>query len=359
MVRRFSHQSSAFARTALGALAALLLALAAPRVASAQARGTLVVLGLRAPDGDDEAANNVTLALRRAARAAGFQVPDTATPLESLIAQFNCPETLPASCLQQIAGEVHAEQMLYGAVRREGHGRTAPLRIEVGLFSGGSARMADPVQVARATAMDPEAMNTTSRHIIDALLPSPTAATPVTGGPTPVGPATPPHPVPIRRYIGIGVAALGAVGLALGIYNIANYYSTQSNENQPGHAWYDYQPVDGAGNFIAGGDQLCAANDAGQQNMNPAGNGAYTHAGVANVCGSTRDASTQAWIWGATGVALIGVGLVLIFTDNSDAQPRQASTRDPHVRNRASAMPWMVTPVLSPTVQGAAFHLTF
>ena len=52
-------------------------------------RGPLPVLGLRAPDGEDEAAQVATASLRRSATRAGFSVPDNTPALEQLIARHS------------------------------------------------------------------------------------------------------------------------------------------------------------------------------------------------------------------------------------------------------------------------------
>src|SRR5262249_38709935 len=59
-------------QAALGVFTALL----ATPAAAQQRHDSVVVLGLRAPNGDDEAAANATEALRGAARDAGFEVPN-------------------------------------------------------------------------------------------------------------------------------------------------------------------------------------------------------------------------------------------------------------------------------------------
>src|SRR4051812_39207432 len=71
--------------------------------ALAQSRGPVVVMALRSPDGDDEAAGNMTAALRQAATEFGYTVPSGDPPvLDQEMALFGCSNDLPPSCLTQI-----------------------------------------------------------------------------------------------------------------------------------------------------------------------------------------------------------------------------------------------------------------
>src|SRR5581483_3973921 len=73
--------------------------------AFAQRRGPLHVLGLRAPDGDDEAAAQVTTAVRQLSQQAGYAVAEGSPSLEVEMAAFNgCDATLGPECMSQIAG---------------------------------------------------------------------------------------------------------------------------------------------------------------------------------------------------------------------------------------------------------------
>ena len=182
--RRISNPARAH-RWVARALAALVVTLTAAS-AAAQARGSLVILGLRAPDGDDDAAANATAALRRAARAAGSEVPHDSPALEQSIATFGCDDSVPVDCLSQIANDQHATRMVYGAVRRHGHGRDAPLVLQVSVYDNGAHSIAahQEAELARALAQDSDSMNPTAHRLIDALLPAPAPASPE---PTPAG----------------------------------------------------------------------------------------------------------------------------------------------------------------------------
>ena len=168
-----SNRAIAAHKLVLGAVAAVLVLTAALPAMAQGRRGPIVVLGLRAPNGDDEAATNATAALRRSARAAGFDVPNESPALEQSMAAFGCDESLPPECLSQITADLHAPRVIYGAVRRRGRGRDAQLSIEVSLFETATHTVTrqDQAEVARAMAQDADALNTPARRLVDSLLP--------------------------------------------------------------------------------------------------------------------------------------------------------------------------------------------
>jgi hypothetical protein len=154
--------------------------------AHAQARrGPLVILGLRAANGDDEAAENMTLALRQAARSAGFDSSGDAPPLEQAMAMFSCEEPLTVACLRQIAEDTGNKKMLYGTARHTGNDRNAPVRFEISLFdpATGTQTPGTPVEVARAIAIDSDSLLNPARRILNALLPAPPPPTTQPGQP--------------------------------------------------------------------------------------------------------------------------------------------------------------------------------
>ncbi|MFO0651645.1 MAG: hypothetical protein U0326_35815 [Polyangiales bacterium] len=103
------------------------------QAAPAQARATLTVAGLRAPDGDNDLASELSDALREAARGRGFEVPANTPALDQEFAMLGCSTTTP-DCLSPIADDLHAPRFLYGSVLRVGRGRDAQLTVEVTLW---------------------------------------------------------------------------------------------------------------------------------------------------------------------------------------------------------------------------------
>ncbi|MEI8258370.1 MAG: hypothetical protein WCJ30_22060, partial [Deltaproteobacteria bacterium] len=202
-----AHGTHRFVLAVLSALVVMGLC----STALAQGRGALVILGLRAPDGDDEAAANATSALRRAARNAGFEVPNDSPALEQSMASFGCDDSLPPTCLSQIAGDLHAPRMVYGQVRRHGRGRDAVLSIQVSLFETATSNTTghDQVEVARAIAQDSDSLTHSAARLIGNIAPAPTAVAPVASSSAP--PVTTPAgpPAPIRRYVSFGLIGVG------------------------------------------------------------------------------------------------------------------------------------------------------
>lgn len=376
MQRMTLRPGTTLSRFAFGALATLLvLAGAAPAWAQG-ARGQLVVLGLRAPNGEDEAAANVTNALRRAARNAGFQVPDNSPSLEQEIATYSCDDSVPLDCLAQIANELHTNRIIYGTVRRRGRGAQAQDIIEISLYARpetggpGTTQAAEPVEVARPTAVDLEPMIRTSRRIIDSLLPPPVEVNPVVSNtqrpsesPTP----TPARPFPIRRVLGIGI---GAVGLGLAVFGVINavqwftYESSVSGDpSDRNYPWTFYQPREGnmpTGAFLSNGGAVCAAAGQNHSNYNPAATNTndWNSEQVLRVCDQARTLSAMAWSFSAIGAVAIGVGLALIVTDNSGTEPA-APPSNRALREQMRRPQLGFTPILTPQLQAASLELRF
>jgi hypothetical protein len=89
---------------------------------AARADATVIVLGLRSIEGDDEFAITLTGALRHAAtQVQGWDVSDRDVSLAQMSLAHGCDEP-DAACLEQIAGTLGSQRILYGTVRRTGAG---------------------------------------------------------------------------------------------------------------------------------------------------------------------------------------------------------------------------------------------
>ena len=79
---------------------------------------SVVVLGLRSLEGDDEFANAMTDALRDAARSVrGWRVLERAVSMAQMTLAHNC-EDINAGCLSEIARGLQADRVVFGTVRR-------------------------------------------------------------------------------------------------------------------------------------------------------------------------------------------------------------------------------------------------
>lgn len=332
---------------------------------SAQAqgrRGSLTVLGLRAPNGDDDIAATVTAALRRAATAAGFSVRDESPALEQSMAAFGCDESLPVDCLGQIANDLHAERMVYGSVRRAGRGRQAPIRIEVSVYDHSARTTNGPqqVEVPRAIAQDGDAVGPHVRRLIDQLLPPPPPPAPApvsetrTETPSPSSP-----PPPIRRYIGYGAIGVGGAAVVAGLVFGTLWFTRWLDTSRDDSRFHSYQPFNldtQQGRQDATDTQkVCAA----LERQTPSMHGGPTDPNElrslhAQYCVEPITFSALGWALGSAGAALAATGLVLILTDSArpstTTEERQATLRFPQ---------WTVVPELAPSYQGATFQLRF
>jgi hypothetical protein len=345
-------------RFVLGMLAALMVVLGASAASAQTRRGPLVVLGLRAPDGEDDIANTATNALRSAARAEGFEVPSDSPSLEQSIAAFGCDDSLPLDCLGQIAADLHAPRMVYGSVRRMGRGRNAEIRIEVLTYEQASRTTGGPaqVQLARALAQDGDALRAPSRRMLEELLPPPPPAPPPPAETvvTPVVPVTPAAPpVPVRRYIGYGAVGVGAALVATGTAFGVMWLGLSGDAQREDSPWSRYQPFAPDARETRDGEEICKAARARLPNyMNTGPTPQLSE--VVDIC--NRHSSYQTLQWGllAAGAAVAVAGVVLILTDPPASAPADGER---HATRRPPSFEF--SPVLSPSYQGASFQLRF
>lgn len=115
---------------------AALAALLAPAAASAQT--TVVVLGIRSLEGDDEFARNLTGALRHAAsQVEGWTVSEREVTLAQMALAHGCDEPNP-TCMTDIADSLEVDRVLYGEVRRTSAGAEYDFSMNLHLFNGES-----------------------------------------------------------------------------------------------------------------------------------------------------------------------------------------------------------------------------
>ncbi len=314
--------------------------------ALAQGRGALVILGLRAPDGDDEAAANATAALRRAARNAGFEVPNDSPALEQSMASFGCDDSLPPTCLSQIAGDLHATRMIYGQVRRHGRGRDAVLSIQVSMFETASSNTTghDQVEVPRAMAQDSDSLTHSAARLIGTIAPAPTAqnnAVVASSAPPPVVPSGP--PAPVRRYVSFGLIGVGGALVITGAVLGALWGILPNPEweayNIPPSAWGNYPGAASLpdGNPNNSGVYVCDYARTNSQRI------------YQNFCTGASTYSTAGWALGGVGVGLLVTGVILLVTDHPSSEHASRGTRP-----RFGFMP-----TFNPEFQGATVAGTF
>ena len=346
-------------------------------------RGTLVVLGLRAPDGDDEAAQHATTALRALATENGWTVPTTSPGLEQEFTIVGCDNTGP-DCLNRISEDVHATRLIYGTVTRIGRGREARIAIELSYWDNADHRVyhqetremlrADgrlevrvreemvqvfprlvdgvPDDVSRANAArqaeEAEAARRAEQERIRQL------QTQLAQRPNTIAAR-----VPIVRYVGFGLLGLGAVMGGIGIWQALRASDMASsaqnagfNSDEPYRSWFFYDNQTNPDRALST-SQVCdqAQTDA----VNP-----YA-AETRNLCSSFGTARTLGYALGIGGLALAAAGAVLVVIDRPrarEALPPPSAPAQP-ARPTASRVQWNVSPVLGATTGGMNLHLTF
>ena len=117
------------------AAAVLLAGLSAPAVASAQ---SVIILGIRSLDGDDDFARNLTGGLRHAAaQVDGWQVSDREVTLAQMALAHGCDDPNPG-CMAEIADSLSAERLIYGDVRRTSSGERFDFSVNLHMFNSES-----------------------------------------------------------------------------------------------------------------------------------------------------------------------------------------------------------------------------
>ena len=146
----------------------LLWLLALPSAALADA--TVVVLGLRSVEGDDDVANAMTDQLRGAAREVpGFQVSSAAVSMAQMSLAHGCEE-IDAACLNEIARGLSADVVVYGTVRRNSARSDFDYAINLSLFDARLGQIAKAVDdVIPRVASSPEMMSEIARKLMQRL----------------------------------------------------------------------------------------------------------------------------------------------------------------------------------------------
>lgn len=99
----------------------------------ARAQTSVIVLGVRSVEGDDDFARNVLGALRHAAeQVPGLEVVDRDVSLAQITIVMGCDEP-DAACMQQVAAQLGVQRVVYGTSRRTAAG--ANYNYAIALFS--------------------------------------------------------------------------------------------------------------------------------------------------------------------------------------------------------------------------------
>ncbi|MFO0630159.1 MAG: hypothetical protein U0325_31655 [Polyangiales bacterium] len=293
-----------------------------------QSHGAIQVLGLRAPDGDDEFANQLSVQLRGAARTAGYEVPDNSPPLEQEIAVVGCATTGP-DCLAQIADDVHAQKIVYGTVTRIGRGRNASLNVEVSLWDQSTRREVDrEVRTFTAQQRSAQAIQTAASEMMQAIATHdvPVATNPgltvtqVTVQQPPPDtrdivappPVVTPPPSHALRYVGIGMIGVGVVLGGIGVWQAVassgqNGDSRDATATTPGEfgAWARFNGEVNANGSLSASDVCDRAQSSTSVNAGD----------VRSLCSSNDTHKLLGFTLGIGGAVLAGVGAVLIAVD--------------------------------------------
>jgi hypothetical protein len=336
-----------------------------------------VVVGLRAPDGDDEAAQHATNALRALATQNGWTVPDSTPGLEQEFTVVGCDNTGP-DCLTRIADDIHATRLIYGNVTRIGRGREARIAFELAYWDNTDRRVYH--QETREMLRADGRLEVRVREEIAQIFPRLVDAVPddqtrarsaqetqdaerqrvaeqerirqlqrqLAQRPVVVTRA------PIVRYVGFGLLGLGAVIGGIGIWQATtaagistNAQNAGFNSDEPYRSWFFYDNQTNPDRALSTG-QVC--DNAQTDTVN-----AFA-AETRTLCSNFNSARTLGFAMGLGGLALAAAGAVMVVIDRPRAQEAApAPTSTP----RPTAMRVQVDPVLGPSVGGMNLRLTF
>lgn len=129
-----------FPRSLSAALVLALLSL--PTLVMAQQK-SVIVLGIRSVEGDDDIANNLTGALRNAAsNVPDWNVAEAEVSLAQMSMAHGCDEP-DAACMAEISSELGQERTIYGTVRRTGAGAEYDFALTLYFFNAESSQIED------------------------------------------------------------------------------------------------------------------------------------------------------------------------------------------------------------------------
>ena len=104
---------------------------------TAVAQSSVMVLGIRSIEGDDEFARNLTGALRHAAsQVNGWTVSDREVTLSQMVLAHGCADT-DVECMNQIATSLDSDRVLYGEVTRTASSGQYDFSMTLRLFNRG------------------------------------------------------------------------------------------------------------------------------------------------------------------------------------------------------------------------------
>jgi len=307
--------------------------------------GAAHVLGLRAPDGDDEISAAFSAQLRVAARGAGYEVPENSPAMEQEMAIAGCSSSGP-DCLHMMAEDIHATKIIYGSITRIGRGRNASVNVEISLWDEGSRREVHRVSrvLTRAQATNPTELREAAVRALTEIAEH--------DRPAPANPATPlvnpnqgfpalqvqqvvierpaPPRTPVLRYIGFGALGLGGAVAIVGVVQaiISSGQASSATESTPLSAepygsWARFQANENYARTRSA-SEVC---DLAQQRSSA------DAAQVRDLCDSNSSTRTLALGLGIGGAVLAAVGAVLVVIDRPRAetppppQPIPASAR--------------------------------
>lgn len=340
----------------------------------------LHVLGLRAPNGDNQAAELVTRALRQIASRSGYTVQPNSPSLDAEMAIVDCSAEDDRDCLRRIAQDLSTQRVLYGSLTRSGRSSSASATLHISFFSLDNIVASERITLQRSNLSSEETVLAVERlttavqrfatldtqhttAVAAAAHPQSTNAT-TAGNSAAQNNVTPPPQVilrdrprpPVLRYIGFGALGLGVVLGGIGIWqwvetssNNSNTLSATASSSDPNiRAWANFQGDVNRDRHLSPSEVCNLANGSSSPNA----------AAVQNLCSSNSTSQALALGLGIGGAVLAGVGAVLIALD----RPRTETPSSPsHPTAGATAhrrIPLQVNPLLG-AVNGMNLSYSF
>jgi hypothetical protein len=301
--------------------------LSATASASAQEQTTsLAILGLSSKDGDDEAAAQLTGALRTEAAAdSELQLSDSSALLSQLVVLHDC-EIADAECRDVIAGQLEVDELIYGAIRRSESGH----KVELHRYEKVDSSLSHASREVTIDGASEAELASEARGLLRELRPSDAFEEPVIA-PAPVPERTrvrKPSPItePLERepqdeassndWLGYTLLGVAAVSTGLVVFSWSEIDAARDDSD-----YRAYREAVGRTETGAGVDDVCDEAARGR----PYSIGVERLENVRSACGRGVTFEILQWVFAGSALVSAGFGIYFLLDDEGESDAARAS----------------------------------
>ena len=284
---------------------------------------SLAILGLSSKDGDDEAAAELTGALREEAAAdSELTLSDSSALLSQLVVLNDC-EIADATCRDGIARQLEVDELIYGAIRRTEGGHAVELH-RYSTVDGSLSHASRELTIEGASEAE---LASDARGLLRELRPSDTSEQPepepaaeLTRERRPVLEPEPQRPEPqdepsSNDWLGYSLLGVAAVSAGLVVFSWNEIDAARNDAD-----FRAYREAVGRASNGKDVDDVCAEADAGEAY----GLGARLK-DVRSACGRGVTFEILQWVFIGTGVVSAGLGVYFLLDDDGEPDAASAS----------------------------------